>query len=72
MIAIHFGASWRIALRLEFTERKPSTYLEQSQCLDIVLNVRGEAVVDAGRNDEQIAGLNGKADPLVTWTLCER
>ena len=48
------------------------TYLEQSQCLDVVLNICGEAVVDAGRNDEQIAGLNGKADPLVTWTLCER
>lgn len=39
--------------------------LEQSDGLDVVGLVQGESVVDSSRDDQEIAGFNGKADPFI-------
>jgi hypothetical protein len=39
--------------------------LEKAEGLDEVGGVDGEAMVDAGGDDEEIAGLNSNTDPFV-------
>jgi hypothetical protein len=50
------------------------TDLEQAQSLNCVQLVEGEAMVDAGRYDQQISGEDMDTDPVVRgmfWLFCD-
>ena len=49
-----------------------TTDLEQAQTLDLVQFVEREAVVDAGRYDQQVSREDVDANPLVREMFCRR
>ena len=57
---IPIQASGKMALHI-----LSATYLEETESLDPVLLIECEAVVNAGGEDEKVAGFHADADPLI-------
>lgn len=47
-----------------------SAHLEETKGLDVVSSIESKAVVDTGREDDEILGLNGDTDPAGVGRVC--